>query len=232
MHINVVFVATALLASASTAMSAQIAGFAGADCTGSVVFSNGASSDECLTLGGGSVRSIGYSGVPSQIQFFESGGSHDSCTNGPQSHSTGLKRLIDARLAAATRGKRRKEKAVGPHRMEEVECIRPIYLHAHTHDSGYRSASFFVSSSPDPPSHCRILTHGALRLWDWSGGRNRQGGANSSCWLGTLHCALTLSSSPPQLFGSTLSGHRLSPPPARRRRRSAAVLSLSAARAG
>ncbi|KAJ6473734.1 hypothetical protein C8R45DRAFT_935849 [Mycena sanguinolenta] len=85
MHINVIFVATALLASASLAMSSQITGFAGADCTGSVVFSSGASSDECLTLGGGSVKSIGYSGVPSQIQFFESGGQHDSCTNGPQS---------------------------------------------------------------------------------------------------------------------------------------------------
>ncbi|KAJ6469098.1 hypothetical protein DFH09DRAFT_1283113 [Mycena vulgaris] len=85
MQFNVVFIATALLASASLAMSAQITGFAGADCTGSVVFSSGASSNECLTLGGASVRSIGYSGVPSQIQFFESGGQHDSCTNGAQS---------------------------------------------------------------------------------------------------------------------------------------------------
>ncbi|KAF9023163.1 hypothetical protein BDZ89DRAFT_177496 [Hymenopellis radicata] len=74
-----------LLASASLAMSAQINGFAGADCTGSLVFSSGASSNECLTLGGASVKSIGYSGVPSQIQFFESGGQHDSCTNGAQS---------------------------------------------------------------------------------------------------------------------------------------------------
>jgi hypothetical protein len=80
-----VFIATALLASASLAMSAQITGFARANCTGSVVFSSRASSKECLNLGGASVKSIGYSGVPSQIQFFESGRQHDSCTNGPQS---------------------------------------------------------------------------------------------------------------------------------------------------
>ncbi|KAJ7247778.1 hypothetical protein C8J57DRAFT_1240716 [Mycena rebaudengoi] len=84
MQFNVVFIATALLASASLAMSAQITGFAGADCTGSVVFSSGASSNECLTLGGASVKSISYSGVPSQIQFYISGGGHDSCTNGAQ----------------------------------------------------------------------------------------------------------------------------------------------------
>ncbi|KAJ7249597.1 hypothetical protein C8J57DRAFT_1723809 [Mycena rebaudengoi] len=84
MQFNVVFITTALLASASLAMSATITGFAGADCTGSVVFSSGASSNECLTLGGASVKSISYSGVPSQIQFYISGGGHDSCTNGDQ----------------------------------------------------------------------------------------------------------------------------------------------------
>ncbi|KAF9023160.1 hypothetical protein BDZ89DRAFT_1041828 [Hymenopellis radicata] len=85
MQFNVFVATAALLASASLAMSAQINGFAGADCTGSLVFSSGASSNECLTLGGASVKSIGYSGVPSQIQFFESGGQHDACTNGAQS---------------------------------------------------------------------------------------------------------------------------------------------------
>ena len=34
MQFNIVFIATALLASASLAMSATITGFAGADCTG------------------------------------------------------------------------------------------------------------------------------------------------------------------------------------------------------
>ena len=85
MQFNVAFVAAALLSSASLAMSATVTGFAGADCSGSVEFGPvGVSTNECLTLGGGSVKSISYSGVPSQIQFFESGGQHDSCTNGPQ----------------------------------------------------------------------------------------------------------------------------------------------------
>ncbi|KAF9477075.1 hypothetical protein BDN70DRAFT_881560 [Pholiota conissans] len=82
MQFNVTFIAAALLASASMAMSATIVGFAGADCTGAQVFSSGASSGLCLTLGGGSVKSISYSGVPSSIQFYISGGGHDSCTNG------------------------------------------------------------------------------------------------------------------------------------------------------
>ena len=84
MQFNVVFIATTLLASASLAMSATIIGFDGANCDGNQVFNNGASSGECLTLGGGSVKSISYSGVPSQIQFYVSGGGHDSCTNGDQ----------------------------------------------------------------------------------------------------------------------------------------------------
>jgi hypothetical protein len=82
MQFNVVFIATALLASASLAMSATITGFVGADCTGSVSFSSSVPSGECLTLGSGSTKSISYSGVPSEIEFFISGGGHDSCTNG------------------------------------------------------------------------------------------------------------------------------------------------------
>ncbi|KAF9477081.1 hypothetical protein BDN70DRAFT_934501 [Pholiota conissans] len=82
MQFNITFITAALLASASMAMSATIVGFAGADCTGAQVFSSGASSRECLTLGSASVKSISYSGVPSSIQFYVSGGGHDACTNG------------------------------------------------------------------------------------------------------------------------------------------------------
>ncbi|KDR73871.1 hypothetical protein GALMADRAFT_212110 [Galerina marginata CBS 339.88] len=84
MQFNVVLIATALLASASMAMSATITGFVGADCTGSVSFSASVPAGDCGTLGGGSIKSIGFSGVPSQIQFFVSGGAHDTCTNGAQ----------------------------------------------------------------------------------------------------------------------------------------------------
>jgi len=82
MQFNVFFVATALIASASLAMSATVTGFAGADCTGSQGQSFDVPSRVCFTLGGGSVKSIRYSGVPSQIQFYISGGGHDACTNG------------------------------------------------------------------------------------------------------------------------------------------------------
>ncbi|PPQ89765.1 hypothetical protein CVT25_008049 [Psilocybe cyanescens] len=82
MQFNVFVIASALLASASVAMSATITGFAGADCTGTQGQSFNIPSNECFSLGGGSTKSIRYSGVPSQIQFFISGGGHDSCTNG------------------------------------------------------------------------------------------------------------------------------------------------------
>ncbi|THU77658.1 hypothetical protein K435DRAFT_877571 [Dendrothele bispora CBS 962.96] len=84
MQLNFVFVATALLASASPAMSATLQWFSGADCTGSIIgTSNGASSNECIFLtNGGSAKSISYSGVPNDISFFISGGAHDKCTNG------------------------------------------------------------------------------------------------------------------------------------------------------
>ena len=84
MQFNFVFVYTALLASASLVMSATITSFAGADCTGSVETENTVGANTCLTLGSSSAKSISYSGVPSEIQFFVSGGQHDSCTNGPQ----------------------------------------------------------------------------------------------------------------------------------------------------
>ena len=82
MQFNIVFISTALLAFASLAMSATITGFAGADFTGTQGESFGVPSGECFTLGGGSTKSISYSGVPSEIQFYISGGGHDSCTNG------------------------------------------------------------------------------------------------------------------------------------------------------
>lgn len=83
MQFNVVFIATALIASASLAMSAVVTGFSGAGCTGGVGESFEVPTGFCFTLGGGSVKSFGYSGVPDEIQFFVSGGGHDTCTNGP-----------------------------------------------------------------------------------------------------------------------------------------------------
>jgi len=81
MQFNIVFITTAVLTSASLVMSARINFFAGADCT-SQVGGNDVGPGTCLTLGSGSVRSVGYSGVPNRIDFYISGGGHDSCTNG------------------------------------------------------------------------------------------------------------------------------------------------------
>jgi len=81
MQFNVVFITTAVLASASLVMSARINFFAGANCT-SQVGGKDAGTGTCLTLGSGSVRSVGYSDVPNRIDFYISGGGHDSCTNG------------------------------------------------------------------------------------------------------------------------------------------------------
>ncbi|KAJ7657594.1 hypothetical protein B0H17DRAFT_1097638 [Mycena rosella] len=84
MQFNIVFIATALLVSASPAMSATITAFAGAGCTGSITaVDNSAGAGQCIYFtGGGSAKSFGYSGVPNQISFYESGGAHDVCTNG------------------------------------------------------------------------------------------------------------------------------------------------------
>ena len=82
MQFNVVFITTALLASASLAMSATVTVFAGADCTGSQSGSTNVPTGFCGTLGSSSAKSIRYSGVPNQIQFYISGGGHDNCTNG------------------------------------------------------------------------------------------------------------------------------------------------------
>ncbi|KAJ7920217.1 hypothetical protein B0H13DRAFT_1867851 [Mycena leptocephala] len=83
MQFNVIFVATALLSSASLAMSATITAFAGAGCTGPHGEGFDVPAGVCFSLGSGSTKSFSYSGVPGQIQFFISGGGHNSCTNGP-----------------------------------------------------------------------------------------------------------------------------------------------------
>ena len=84
MQFNIVFVTTALLSSASLAISATITLFAGPDCTGTQLGTLNAGSQVCLTWGrGATVKSIRYSGVAHLIEFYISGGAHDSCTNGP-----------------------------------------------------------------------------------------------------------------------------------------------------
>ncbi|KAJ7604440.1 hypothetical protein DFH06DRAFT_1391125 [Mycena polygramma] len=84
MQFNVSFITSALLASASLALSATLTGFAGADCSGTQGESFNVNAGECGTLGGGSTKSISYSGVPNSISFFQSGGTNDACTNGAQ----------------------------------------------------------------------------------------------------------------------------------------------------
>lgn len=84
MHFNVAFVAAALLVSASPAMSITLVFYSGADCSGGVITtSTGSAPGECVGIsGGGSAKSIRYSGVPNKIEFYLSGGGHDLCTNG------------------------------------------------------------------------------------------------------------------------------------------------------
>ena len=70
---------------------ASLVFFSGSGCTGGVITTfNGATSGECVFLtNGGSARSISFSGVPNQIEFFVSGGGHDICTNGFQAIASG-----------------------------------------------------------------------------------------------------------------------------------------------
>ncbi|KAJ7648312.1 hypothetical protein DFH06DRAFT_1135756 [Mycena polygramma] len=84
MQFNVAFITSALLASASLALSATVTGFAGAGCTGTKGKTFNVPAGECFTLGHGSTKSIKYSGVPNHIKFFISGGGHDACTHGAQ----------------------------------------------------------------------------------------------------------------------------------------------------
>ncbi|KAJ7155591.1 hypothetical protein C8R46DRAFT_1040959 [Mycena filopes] len=78
-----IFVVAALLA-ASPALAGDFTFFTGAGCTGSIFASaNDVPTGDCVFLtNGGSAKSIGYSNVPNQINFFESGGAHDGCSNG------------------------------------------------------------------------------------------------------------------------------------------------------
>ncbi|KAJ7054612.1 hypothetical protein C8F01DRAFT_1088742 [Mycena amicta] len=79
-----------LLASALPALSlsSNVTFFFGADCSGPIVAeSTGSSPGECLYLAdGGSAKSISYSvPIPSQLQFFASGGPNDICAGVPAS---------------------------------------------------------------------------------------------------------------------------------------------------
>ncbi|KAJ6457812.1 hypothetical protein C8R47DRAFT_1227229 [Mycena vitilis] len=82
MQFNVAFLASALLASVSLALSATVTGFAGADCSGTKGESFNVPAGGMLHLG----RRLGqvhpsYSGIPNSISFFISGGKHDTCTS-------------------------------------------------------------------------------------------------------------------------------------------------------
>jgi hypothetical protein len=85
MQFKVAFIASALLVAAVPALGADFVWFAGAGCSGSVIArSPGVSPGQCVWLtNGGSAKSISYSGVPNHANFFESGGAHDVCSNGP-----------------------------------------------------------------------------------------------------------------------------------------------------
>jgi len=83
MQLKVAFLTSGLLV-AAPALAINVVAYFGADCTGSVVYSRSdAVTGQCYSLCSNSAKSFSYSGVPSQAQFFESGGAHDSCTNGP-----------------------------------------------------------------------------------------------------------------------------------------------------
>ncbi|KAJ7616456.1 hypothetical protein FB45DRAFT_872920 [Roridomyces roridus] len=85
MQFNIALIASAVLMAASPVLGADFTWFSGANCAGGVVASSpGVTPGECVFLtNGGSAKSISYSGVPNQANFFESGGLHDRCTNGP-----------------------------------------------------------------------------------------------------------------------------------------------------
>ncbi|KAJ7644955.1 hypothetical protein FB45DRAFT_862201 [Roridomyces roridus] len=84
MQLNVALVAGAILIAASPVLGANFVWFSGEDCTGSVISSQtNVPSNDCVGLAnGGSAKSISYSGVPSTVAFFESGGAHDFCSGG------------------------------------------------------------------------------------------------------------------------------------------------------
>ena len=82
MQLKVAFLTSGLLV-ATPALAIEVKAWAGAECTGDVFADEGNGvTGTCYTLCSNSAKSFSYSGVPSQAQFFESGGAHDSCTNG------------------------------------------------------------------------------------------------------------------------------------------------------
>ena len=85
MQFNVVFIATALLACAAPAMSTvTLVLYEGANCTGTVYRRGTYGTPECVSAEPTSAKSISYSGVPNEIQFFLPNGSPESCSNAPQ----------------------------------------------------------------------------------------------------------------------------------------------------
>ncbi|KAJ7624502.1 hypothetical protein FB45DRAFT_1060788 [Roridomyces roridus] len=82
MQFTLALLTSALLIAASRVLGADFTWFNGADCTGSIVASSpGVVPNECVWLtNGGSAKSISWSGVPNGVRFYESGGSHDTCT--------------------------------------------------------------------------------------------------------------------------------------------------------
>lgn len=73
-----------IVAFSSRVMATEITMYDGADCMGNNHgTASGLITGECLTLGPLSMKSARYQDVPSQIQFFVSGGNHDACSNGP-----------------------------------------------------------------------------------------------------------------------------------------------------
>ena len=87
MPFKVLFATIALIASAN---AATVTFFDGAECTGDVVGTLTVGTNECVFIAnGGSGRSVAYSDVVNEIQFFESGGAHDECTNGFQNVASG-----------------------------------------------------------------------------------------------------------------------------------------------
>ncbi|KAF7362747.1 Membrane metallo-endopeptidase-like 1 [Mycena venus] len=85
MQFKVTFIVSALLVAAAPVLGADFVWFSGAGCSGSVIArSPGVTKGQCVFLSnGGSAKSISYSGVPNHANFFESGGKHDVCSNGP-----------------------------------------------------------------------------------------------------------------------------------------------------
>ncbi|KAF7293682.1 hypothetical protein MIND_01148200 [Mycena indigotica] len=83
------FASLLIACAAGSASATTLKWHVGARCTGGVIetVSDG-KSGQCILLGQGrTARSISFNGAKG-IEFFESGGKHDACTNGAQASST------------------------------------------------------------------------------------------------------------------------------------------------